>query len=78
MLKIPMAMMAFTAPGPNTAVIRMASSNEGNAKMRSLPRMTSSSTAPRRAAARSPSGTPMNTPMTTDKSATPPSCARPP
>ncbi len=66
-----MAMMAFTAPGPNTAVIKIASSSEGNANTKSLPRMMISSSAPPSAAAMSPSGTPNTKPMTTDSSATP-------
>jgi hypothetical protein len=38
-----MAMTAFTAPGPNTAVINIASSSAGKANTRSLPRMINSS-----------------------------------
>ena len=70
-LKMPIAMMAFTAEGPKTAVIMMAISSAGKAKTRSLPRMmTSSSSVPRRAAAASPSGTPSPMPMPTATSAT--------
>ena len=58
-LKMPMAMMAFSADGPKTAVIMMAIRSDGKAKTRSLPRMmTSSRSEPRRAAAARPSGTP--------------------
>ena len=43
-LKMPMAMIAFSAEGPKTAVIMMAMRSAGKAKTRSLPRrMTSSS-----------------------------------
>ena len=38
-LKMPMAMIAFSAEGPKTAVIMMAMSSAGKAKTRSLPRM---------------------------------------
>ena len=71
MLKMPMAMMAFSAEGPKTAVIRMAISSDGKAKTRSLPRMiTSSNQLPRRAAAASPSGTPRPMPIPTATKAT--------
>ena len=70
-LKMPMAMIAFSAEGPKTAVIMMAMSSAGKAKTRSLPRMiTSSSSEPRRAAAASPSGTPSPMPIPTATSAT--------
>ncbi len=68
---MPMAMMALTAPGPNTAVMRIASNKAGKANITSLPRITISSVAPRRAALSSPSGTPTQTPMITESSATP-------
>ncbi len=68
---MPMAMIAFSAEAPNTAVIMMAMSSDGKAKMRSLPRMMiSSRSPPRPAAAASPSGTPSSTPMPTATSAT--------
>ena len=68
---MPMAMIALVAEGPNTAVIRIAMTRLGKAKMRSLPRMiTSSSRLPRVAAAARPSGTPMTTPMPTATRAT--------
>ena len=71
MLKIPMAMIAFSAEGPRVAVIRMAMTRLGKAKIRSLPRMmASSSHDPLRAAAISPSGTPAPMPITTATSAT--------
>ena len=66
-----MAMMALTALGPKAAVIRMAMTSEGKAKIRSLPRMmTSSIRPPRFAAATSPRGTPKPMPMPTATSAT--------
>ncbi len=68
---MPMAMMALSAEGPNTAVIRTAISSDGKANTRSLPRITiSSSQLPRRAAAARPSGTPSPMPMPTATSAT--------
>ncbi|RNF35989.1 hypothetical protein A7A09_000830 [Paracoccus methylarcula] len=71
MLKMPMAMMALTADGPKIAVIRIAMTNEGKAKIRSLPRMiVSSSQLPRRAAAINPRGTPNPMPIPTATSAT--------
>ncbi|MNQ90844.1 hypothetical protein D3C85_1061980 [compost metagenome] len=70
MLNRPMAMMALIAPGPKTAVIITASSRAGKAKIRSLPRITSSSTQPPRAAAVRPSGTPIPAPMPTATRAT--------
>ena len=71
MLKMPIAMIAFTAPGPKTAVIRIAITSEGKAKTKSLPRMmTSSSRLPWRAAAARPRGTPMLIPIPTAISAT--------
>ena len=48
MLKIPMAMIAFTAEGPKTAVIMIAINSDGKAKMRSFPRMMNSSSNPPR------------------------------
>ena len=68
---MPMAMMAFSAPGPNTAVIMIAMRRAGKAKTRSLVRMIASSTRlPRRAAAARPSGTPSPSPMPTATNAT--------
>ena len=51
MLKMPMAMMALTAPGPKIAVIMIADSRAGKAKTRSLRRISASSSQPPRAAA---------------------------
>ena len=63
---MPMAMIALTALGPNTAVIMIAIRSAGKAKTRSLARMTiSSSSAPCLAAASRPSGTPITMPMPT-------------
>ena len=71
MLKMPMAMIALTAPAPKTAVIRIAITSDGKAKIRSLPRMISSSSHdPLRAAAARPSGTPSDMPIPTATRAT--------
>ena len=71
MLKMPMATIALSAPGPKTAVMRIAMTSEGKAKIRSLPRMISSSgQLPRRAAAARPSGTPSPAPIPTATKAT--------
>ena len=71
MLKMPMAMIAFTAPAPNTAVIRIAITSAGKANTRSLPRMMISSLQPpRKPAAASPSGMPNVMPMPTASTAT--------
>ena len=71
MLKMPMAMIALVAEGPKTAVMRIAITSEGKAKIRSLPRITTSSTRPPRLAAASrPSGTPSPTPIPTATRAT--------
>ena len=43
-LKMPMAMMELTAPGPSRAVIMTAVSSAGKAKAKSLNRMTASLT----------------------------------
>ena len=43
---MPMAMMEFTMPAPNTAVIMMAERMAGKAKVKSASRMISSSTQP--------------------------------
>ena len=65
MLKMPMAMIEFTMPAPNTAVIMMADRMAGKAKVKSDRRMISSSTQPRRAAASKPSEVPASSPMPT-------------
>ena len=71
MLKMPMATMALTAEGPTMAVIMIAISSAGKAKIRSLKRITtSSSRLPRVAAASSPSGTPPSMPIPTASKAT--------
>ena len=44
MLKMPMAMIALTAPGPKIAVIMIADSRAGKAKTISLKRISASST----------------------------------
>ena len=70
-LKMPMAMIALTAPAPKIAVIRMAMTREGNAKIRSLARMINSSIYdPLRAAAQSPKGIPSPMPIPTATNAT--------
>ncbi len=65
MLKMPMAMMALTAPGPSHAVIMIADSTAGKAKVKSASRITASSISPPRAAASRPSATPSDRPMPT-------------
>ena len=70
MLNTPVAITALIAPGPNSAVIRMATMIAGNAKMKSENRSTSHSTGPPHAAAASPSGTPTPAPITTESAAT--------
>ena len=62
---MPMAMMALTMPGPNTAVSMMADRMAGNAKPKSATRMMTSSTQPRRADASRPNAVPMTRPMPT-------------
>ena len=62
---MPMAMIALTAPGPNSAVIRMATITAGKAKRKSDNRSTSHSSGPPHAAAASPSGTPIPAPIAT-------------
>ena len=70
-LKIPIATIAFTADAPKTAVIRIAITKEGNANIRSFPRIIISSIKhPRRAAEKSPKGTPIVTPIPTASNAT--------
>ena len=68
MLKMPMAMIELTMPGPNTAVSMIAERIAGKAKVKSVSRMMSSSIqprAPRRAArAHAPKVRPMPTAMT--------------
>ena len=65
MLWMPMAIMAFTIPAPNTAVIMMADKIAGKAKLKSDSRMINSSSQPRRAAASKPSAVPVHRPMLT-------------
>ncbi len=65
MLKMPMAMIEFTTPAPQTAVSMMAERIAGNANVKSARRITASSTQPRRAAASSPSAVPAVSPMPT-------------
>ena len=62
---MPMAMMALTMPGPNTAVIMMADRMAGKASVKSLSRMMVSSIQPRRAAASRPSAVPTTSPIPT-------------
>ena len=57
-LKKPIATIAVTRPGPQTAVSRIADNSAGKANAKSDARITSSSTQPRRAAASNPSATP--------------------
>ena len=64
-LKMPMAMIEVTAPGPKMAVIMMAERMAGKAKVKSLSRITISSTQPRMAEASRPKATPASTPMPT-------------
>ena len=70
-LKIPIAMIAFTALAPKSAVINIAITKEGKAKIKSLLRMMSSSSQPPcLALAASPRGTPSPMPMPTATNAT--------
>ena len=69
-LKMPMAMIELTAPGPSRAVIMTAVSSAGKAKAKSEKRITASLTQPPRAAARAPRGTPKPRPMPTATRAT--------
>ena len=62
---MPIAVIEVTMPGPATAASMIAESSAGNAKVKSLSRMITSSTHPLRAAATSPSETPNNRPMPT-------------
>ena len=75
---MPIASIAFAAPGPASAVIITAVSSAGKAKARSAPRITSPSTQPPHIAATAPSGTPIPAPTATAISATAASCARRP
>ncbi len=63
--KMPIAVIDVTMPGPATAASMIAESSAGNAKVKSLSRMITSSTQPLRAAAISPSETPNDRPMPT-------------
>ena len=68
---MPIAMMAFSADAPKTAVIITAIRRLGNANTRSFVRMMiSSGRLPLRAAAASPRGTPTSMPIPTATSAT--------
>ena len=70
-LKIPIAKIALKAEGPNTAVIKIAITNDGKAKIRSFPRMImSSNNEPRHEAEIKPKGTPKNIPRHTAIKAT--------
>ncbi len=62
---MPMAMIAFTIPGPNTAVSMIADRMAGNAKPKSASRMMISSTQPRLAEATRPNAVPTTSPMPT-------------
>ena len=62
---MPMAIIALTAPGPKIAVMMTAVRSAGNAKARSVMRMTKPSTMPPRAAAKAPSGIPIPAPTST-------------
>ena len=62
---MPIAVIDVSMPGPATAAIMIADSSAGNAKVKSLSRMITSSTHPRRAAASSPSEAPNSRPMPT-------------
>lgn len=64
-LKMPMARIELTVPGPSRAVIMMADRMAGKAKVKSEKRITSSSIQPRRAAASRPSVVPTEQPMAT-------------
>ena len=71
MLKIPIAIIALNAPGPNTAVIKIAIISAGKANIRSLNLITKSSKkVPLFAAAIIPRGKPNMIPMLTATSAT--------
>ena len=70
-LKMPIAITALSALGPNAAVNKMASKSAGNANTRSLARITVSSIQPGRAAATRPSGTPAKRPIAIATKATP-------
>ena len=65
MLKMPMAMIEFTMPAPNTAVSMMADKMAGKANVKSASRMMSSSIHPRRADASNPSAVPATRPIPT-------------
>ena len=65
MLKMPIATIDVTSPGPWIAVSMIAVSSAGNANVKSARRITASSTQPRRAAANRPSATPNTMPMPT-------------
>ena len=70
-LNIPIAIIALTADAPNTAVISIAITKEGNANIRSFPRIVSSSRKdPCLAAEKRPSGTPIIIPIPTANRAT--------
>ena len=77
-LKIPIAKIALKAEGPNTAVIKIAITNDGKAKIRSFPLIIiSSNNEPRHEAEIKPKGTPKNNPRptaikATDKEVCPP------
>ena len=64
-LKMPMAMIELTMPGPKSAVSMMAESTAGKAKVKSESRITTSSTQPLRAAASVPSAVPTTRPIAT-------------
>ena len=70
--------IAFKAEGPNTAVIKIAITNDGKAKIRSFPLIIiSSNNEPRHEAEIKPKGTPKNNPRptaikATDKEVCPP------
>ena len=70
-LKIPIAIIALNAPGPITAVIKIAIIRAGNAKIKSLNLITrSSKNVPLFPAAINPKGKPNNIPMPTATNAT--------
>ena len=77
-LKTPIAKIALKAEGPNTAVIKIAITNDGKAKIRSFPLIIiSSNNEPRHEAEIKPKGTPKNNPRptaikATDKEVCPP------
>ncbi len=64
-LKMPIAIIALTAPGPKIAVMITAVRSAGKAKARSVIRITKPSTIPPRAAAKAPSGMPTPAPTNT-------------